>query len=91
VHEKEIQYFAEAFQLANDKFYIDAIHQFNKLVAEFPDSDLSDDALLNIGLCYYSMSQFEKSIESLNHVIQLYPDATISTLNVSSLFSLSGS
>jgi|TARA_B110000967_G_C18883043_1_gene562229 tetratricopeptide (TPR) repeat protein len=81
VHEKEIQYFAEAFQLANDKFYIDAIHQFNKLVAEFPDSDLSDDALLNIGLCYYSMSQFEKSIESLNHVIQLYPDATISTLN----------
>jgi tetratricopeptide (TPR) repeat protein len=81
VHEKEIQYFADAFQLAHDKFYIDAINQFNKLIDEFPDSDLADDALLNIGLCYYTMSQFEKSIEILNYLIQHYPEATISALN----------
>ena len=81
MHEKEIQHFANAFQLAHDKFYIDAINQFNKLIDEFPDSDLADDALLNIGLCYYTMSQFEKSIEILNYLIQHYPEATISALN----------
>ena len=81
MHEKEIQYFADAFQLAHDKFYIDAINQFNKLIDEFPDSDLADDALLNIGLCYYTMGQFEKSIEILNYLIQHYPDATISAIN----------
>ena len=32
MHEKEIQYFTEAFQLAQDKFYVDAMHEFNKLV-----------------------------------------------------------
>ena len=87
MHEKEIQYFADAFQLAHDKFYIDAINQFNKLIDEFPDSDLADDALLNIGLCYYTMSQFEKSIEILNYLIQHYPEATISASPFLSSFS----
>ena len=81
MHEKELQYFTEAFQLAHDKFYLDAITHFNKLIDEFPDSDLADDALLNIGLCYYTMSQFEKSIEISNYLIQHYPEATISALN----------
>jgi outer membrane protein assembly factor BamD (BamD/ComL family) len=81
VHEKEIQYFTEAFQLAHDKFYLDAINQFNALIDEFPDSDLADDAFLNTGLCYYAMNQFEKSIEVLNYLIQHYPEATISALN----------
>ena len=81
MHEKEIQYFTEAFQLAHDKFYLDAINQFNALIDEFPDSDLADDALLNTGLCYYAMNQFDKSIETLKYLIQHYPEATISALN----------
>ena len=81
MHEKEIQYFTEAFQLAHDKFYLDAINQFNALIDEFPDSDLADDALLNTGLCYYAMNQFDKSLETLKYLIQNYPEATISALN----------
>ena len=81
MHEKEIQYFTKAFQLAHDKFYLDAINQFNTLIDEFPDSDLADDAFLNIGFCYYEMNQFDKSIETLNYLIQHYPEATISALN----------
>ncbi len=81
MHEKEIQCFTEAFQLVHDKFYLDAINQFNTLIDEFPDSDLADDAFLNIGLCYYEMNQFDKSIETLNYLIQHYPDATISAIN----------
>ena len=81
MHEKEIQYFTKAFQLAHDKFYLDAINQFNALIDEFPDSDLADDALLNVGLCYYAMNQFDKSLETLKYLIQHYPEATISALN----------
>ena len=80
MHEKEIQYFTEAFQLAQDKFYVDAMHEFNKLVDEFPESDLADDALLNVGLCYYEMNQFAQAIEILEHVIVLHPEATISVI-----------
>ena len=36
------------------------MNQFNALIDEFPDSDLADDALLNTGICYYAMNQFEK-------------------------------
>ena len=81
MHEKELQYFTEAFQLAHDKFYLDAITHFNKLIDEFPDSDLADDALLNTGLCYFAMNQFDKALEPLNYLIQHYPEATISALN----------
>ena len=80
MHEKEIQYFTEAFQLAQDKFYVDAMHKFNKLVDDFPESDLADDALLNVGLCYYEMNQFAQAIEILEHVIELHPEATISVI-----------
>jgi len=80
MHEKEIQYFTEAFKLAKDKFYIDAIHQFQSLIKEFPESDLADDALYNVGLCYYEMCQFEKAIEVLEKMIEEYPDATITAL-----------
>lgn len=86
MHEKEIEYFTKALQLAQDKFYIDAIHNFNKLVDEFPESDLVDDALLNIGLCYYEMNQFKQSIEILEHVIEIHPEATISVMGGGSEF-----
>ena len=80
MHEKEIQYFTEAFQLTQDEFFVDAIHIFQKLVDEFPESDLADDALYNIGLCYFEMNQLQKSIEVLEEMIEKYPDATITAL-----------
>jgi tetratricopeptide (TPR) repeat protein len=80
MHEKEIQYFTEAFQLTKDEFFVDAIHIFQKLVDEFPESDLADDALYNIGLCYFEMNQLQKSIEVLEEMIEKYPDATITAL-----------
>ena len=86
MHEKEIQYFTEALQLAQRKFYVDAIHKFHNLVDEFSDSDLADDALYNIALCYYEMNQFQKSIEVLEEMIQKYSDATITALENSNEF-----
>lgn len=81
MHDKEIQYFTEGLQQAQQEFYLDAINKFNILIDEFPDSDLADDALFNIGLCYFKMKQLEQAIETFNQVIINYPDATISSLD----------
>ena len=80
MHDKEILYFTEAFQLTQLKCYVDAIHKFHNLVDEFPESDLADDAMYNIGLSYYEMNQFQKSIEVLEEMIEKYPNGTISVL-----------
>jgi uncharacterized protein YlzI (FlbEa/FlbD family) len=81
MHEKEIQLFTNAIQLAKDEFYLDAINIFEQLIKEFKDSELVDDALYNIGLCYFNMNQFERAIELFQKVIHQYPDATISILD----------
>ena len=80
MHDKEIQYFTKALQQAKDEFYLDAIGEFRKLIEEFPSSELADDALYNIGLCYFQMNQFDKAIEHYQLVIDEHPDATISVL-----------
>ena len=81
MHEKEIQLFTEAIKLAKDEFYLDTIKVLEKLIKEFKDSELVDDSLYNIGLCYFNMNQFEKAIELFQKVIHQYPDATISVLD----------
>jgi len=80
MHEKEILYFTEAFQLAQEECYVDAINKFQNIIDDFPDSDLADDAMYNTGLCYYEMSQFQKAIEILEELIKTYPNATITAL-----------
>jgi len=86
MHEKEIKNFIEALQLAKNRFYVDAIQKFQNVVDEFPESDLADDALYNLALCYYEMNQFYKSIEVIENMIQKYPDATITALENSNEF-----
>jgi tetratricopeptide (TPR) repeat protein len=81
MHEKEIQLFTNAIQMANDEFYLDAIKTLEQLVENFKDSELVDDALYNIGLCYFNMNQFERAIELFQKVIHQYPEATISILD----------
>lgn len=66
MHNKEIQYFTEGLSLARDEFYLDTIHKFNMLVDEFPQSDLADDALYNVGLCYFKLKQFEQAKEIID-------------------------
>jgi len=88
MHDKEIQYFTEGLNLAKDEFYLDSINKFKMLIDEYPQSDLADDALYNVGLCYFKMKQFEQAIETFNQVITNYPDATISALDNGNEFGL---
>ena len=76
----EIQLFSEGMNSANEEFYLDAIAKMKELLSKFPDSELVDDALYNIGLCYFNMSQFDKAIFYFNKCINDYPDGTISVL-----------
>ena len=81
MHDKEITLFTNGLKFAQDEFFLDSINDFNKIVEDYPDSELADDALYNIGLCYFSMQQFEKAIRLFEKVITDYPDATISILD----------
>ena len=58
MHDIEINSFTEGLKLAKDEFYIDAIDVFNKLINDYPDSELADDALYNMALCFFKMNQF---------------------------------
>lgn len=86
MHELEIEYFLKALKDIQGKFFIDAIEQFKKLVKEFPDSELADDAEYNISLCYYELNQFDSAITNLKKLIKDYPDATITVLGAGNEF-----
>lgn len=81
MHNKEIQYFTEALLLIRQEFFIGAIGKLKDLIEEYPNSDLADDAHYNIGLCYFQLNQFEKSIEAFNYLIANYPEGSISVLD----------
>ena len=81
MHDKEITLFTNGLKFAQDEFFLDSINEFKSLTVEYPDSELADDALYNIGLCYFNMQQFEKSIGFFETVINEYPEATISILD----------
>lgn len=81
MYDKVIQYFTDGLQLVQKEFYLDAINKFQILIDEYPNSDLADDSLFNVGLCYFKMKQLELAIEVFNQVIINYPDASISVLD----------
>ena len=81
MHEKEINIFSQALKFAQDEFYLDAVAEFQKLIDDIPDSELADDSQYNIGLCYYSMNNFKKAIDSFEKVIIEYPEGSISILD----------
>ncbi len=75
--EDPLQYFGEAISLVHDGFYMDAIERLQTLVNRFPESDLADDALYNVALCYYELNQFTEAESHLVYLRDAYPDAQI--------------
>jgi tetratricopeptide (TPR) repeat protein len=80
MQERATLYFEEAIALAKGGFNLDAIEKFKKLVQEFPESDLADDAEYNVALCYFQINQFEKAISILESLVADYPEATITPM-----------
>jgi tetratricopeptide (TPR) repeat protein len=69
--------FREALLLASRNLPSEALHAFKELVAGWPDDELADDALYNVGACYLAMNQFSQAAEAFQTVLDKYPDATI--------------
>lgn len=74
-------YFIEAMALLREGYFLDAVELFHRLLQEYSDHELADDAGYNIGRCYYELNQFERAASMLISVIQQYPDAQISVLS----------
>lgn len=77
---KEEILFNEAINLVKKDFFLDAITKFEEIISNKPNSELSDDALYNIGLCYYRMNQIHLSVKYFERVIDEYPNGVISEL-----------
>ncbi|NLD37975.1 MAG: tol-pal system protein YbgF [Desulfatiglans sp.] len=53
----------------------EALSGFRSFLAEYPKSDLADNAQFWIGECYMSMGQYKEAVKAFDDVIKKYPDA----------------
>lgn len=69
--------FREALTLAAENLTVDALHAFREVTDSWPEHDLADDALYNVGACYLALNQFQRAAETFDEVLSRYPEATI--------------
>ena len=69
--------FEEAVAAAAQNQLVDAAGAFREVVDRWPEDELADDALYNLGACYLAMSQYTLASETFKQVISKYPNATI--------------
>jgi tetratricopeptide (TPR) repeat protein len=70
--------FERAVALAAENLVVDAAAAFREVASRWPDSELADDALYNVGACYLALNQFARAADTFREVIERYPNATIS-------------
>ncbi len=66
--------FSQATDLLNAKQCHEAAAGYDKLVAEFPDSEYVASALYNAGLCFQALGEFAPAAEHYAQVLKLRPD-----------------
>ena len=69
--------FEEAVAAAAQNQLVDAAGAFREVVDRWPEDELADDALYNLGACYLAMSQYTRASELFKQVISKYPNAMI--------------
>ena len=69
--------FQQAVTFASENLISEAASTFREVVERWPEDDLADDALYNIGACYLAMNQFGRAADTFRQVIERYPNATI--------------
>jgi tol-pal system protein YbgF len=57
-----------------------ALDAFQRLLAQFPLSAKSPDALLKVGYCQYELRQWAEAEATLNQVVTQFPDSTVARL-----------
>ena len=49
-----------------------AVVLFNKLISEWPDSTYSQEAMLNVGRCYFSLQAYRQAVENFQEALRFY-------------------
>jgi tol-pal system protein YbgF len=68
----------EAYYVTRD--FSTALGEFNRVVAEFPESQKVPDAMLKIGYVHYELKQWDQARETLTEVAERVPGTTIARL-----------
>ncbi len=71
------QHFQAALTMTTQNLIVDAASAFREVVDRWPDHELADDALYNLGACWLAINQFGRAAEVFREVLKRYPDATI--------------
>ena len=58
--------FQQAVTFASENLISEAATAFREVVDRWPDDDLADDALYNVGACYLAMNQFGRAADELS-------------------------
>ena len=67
------------------RFFTQALKEFEEVLTEFPNSGKIPEALLKKGFCYFELGEVEKSRQLLKSVVNQYPDSSVSRLAVQKL------
>lgn len=62
-------------RLFQDRKYDEAIIKFRKLIIEYPDSDLADNAHYNLGVIYGMQGEYSKSFVQYKTILERYPES----------------
>ena len=82
MNEKEEEKLIEnALKHINFEMYVDAISLFKNFTEEYKESKYIDDVYYDIGLCYFKLKNFNKSINCFEFVIEKYPDSDIDSFS----------
>lgn len=69
--------FEQALTFTTRNMILDAATAFREVADHWPDHDLADDALYNLGACWLAMNQFDRAAETFREILRKYPDAKI--------------
>lgn len=71
------RHFEHALMLTQRNMILDAATTFREVVDRWPEHDLADDALYNLGACWLAMNQYQRAADTFREVLKNYPDAEI--------------
>jgi tetratricopeptide (TPR) repeat protein len=75
--DETVRRFEHALLLTTRNMILDAAAEFREIVERWPDHDLADDALYNLGSCWLALGQYGRAAETFREILRRYPDAQI--------------
>ena len=75
---KGYAYYRKAFECGHKKDFIGAAKEFQKVLDEYPESQLADDAQYQKAICYFALKEYEQAVEEFEKVKKNFPESYLS-------------